>query len=472
MAKAKKSPATGKSTAIKNQQEIRNGLGDLAGSLFPGAGSPFPINTISQVDTIEKNLRYYLISNFRNILSWLYVEHGIVQTLVDQPVDDAFRAGFEIKSNELDANDTDKILIYMERHRVIHNIMQAIKWGRLYGGGAVLIVTDQDPTKKLNIKAINENTPLEFRAVDMWELYNAQQNTMDELEPNIFLGSNTKFYNYYGHILHHSRAFKISGKEAPSFLRPRLRGWGMSEIERLIRSINQYMKNQDVVFELLDEAKIDVYKIKGFNSALLDSVGTAAVASRIQSANMIKNFNNALTMDMEDDYAQKQIQFTGLADMLPQIRQGVAADLKMPITKLFGVSAAGFNSGEDDIENYNSMLEGEIRAKSKFIVVDTIAIICQKLFGFVPADLMINFHPLRILSALEEEEVKNHQFNRVNSAYQSGLATPQEAKQGINAEALLPIELDEESDALPPVGGDFSAGDSDNVQKPPKKGEK
>ena len=31
-------------------------------------------------------------------------------------------------------------------------------------------------------------------------------------------------------------------------------------------------------------------------------------------------------------------------------------NLKMPITKLFGISAAGFSSGEDDIENYNSMI--------------------------------------------------------------------------------------------------------------------
>lgn len=456
--------------AHKNEiAEIQNGLGELAASLFPTPGFANGSNTISQVNTIECNLRYYMISNFRVLLSWLYVEHGIVQTLVDQPVDDAFRAGFEIKSNELDANDVEKLLIYMDRHKVVRRIMQAIKWARLYGGGALMIITDQNPEKPLNLRAIHEDTPLEFRAVDMWELYNSIQNTQDQIEPDNYLGANTKFYNYYGHVMHHSRVFKIDGKEAPSFLRPRLRGWGMSEIERLVRSINQYMKNQDVVFELLDEAKVDVYKIKGFTEALINSVGTAQVANRIQQANIIKNFNNALTMDINDDYEQKQIQFAGLADMLPQIRQGVAADLKMPITKLFGVSAAGFNSGEDDIENYNSMLEGEIRAPSKFIVVDTIAIVCQKLFGFVPEDLMIEFKPLRILSALEEEEVKNHQYNRVNSAYQGGLATPQQAKQAINAKSLLPVELDETTDALPPVGGNFAPGDSDNVDKPKEK---
>lgn len=148
-------------------------------------------------------------------------------------------------------------------------------------------------------------------------------------------------------------------------MRNRFRGWGMSELEKLMRSLNQYLKNQDLIFELLDEAKIDVYKIKGFNAALLNSAGTQNVAKRIQSANMIKNYQSALTMDLEDEYEQKQITFTGLAEMLVQIRQGIAADLKMPVTKLFGISAAGFNSGEDDIENYNAMIEGEIRSRLK-----------------------------------------------------------------------------------------------------------
>jgi len=66
-------------------------------------------------------------------------------------------------------------------------------------------------------------------------------------------------------------------------------------------------------------------------------------------------------MDMKDDYEQKQITFTGLSDVLSQIRYGIAADVKMPMAKLFGMSASGFNSGEDDIENYNAMIESSVR---------------------------------------------------------------------------------------------------------------
>lgn len=441
--------------------EINNSLSSLCSSLN-GANTPYGQTTqLNQTDTLWINNRWYLISNLRQLLSQIYVEHGIIQTLIDQPVDDAFRSGFEIKTGQLDADEIEELMIYCERERVINGIMQAVKWARLYGGGAILLITDQDPQTPLNMARIREETPIEFRAVDLWELYYDQLNTQGDVMANAD-AKQREFYDYYGHKVHKSRVYPISGKEAPSFIRPRLRGWGMSEVERVVTSLNQYMKNQNVIFELLDEAKVDVYRMKGFNSALLNSAGTAKVAARIQHANMIKNYNNALTMDVEDEWEQKQITFAGLAEVLVQIRQGIAADLKMPVTKLFGISASGFNSGEDDIENYNSMIEGEVRGKVKFIVVDMLQIACQKLFGFIPDDLMISFNPLRILNAKEEEEVKNHQFNRTMSAYQSGIMNPKDTKAAMNKDSLLPVEIDENEDALPPVGGDFTTN-GDNV---------
>lgn len=445
------------------EEQFTNSLSSLAATLGqqdilnPNGGfTP----QISRADTMFDNLRWYLISNLRQLLSQVYVEHGIVQTLVDQPVDDGFRAGFEIKTDQLSKDEIEKLKVYCEKNQVIASLMQAIKWSRLYGGGAILIITAQDPMTPLNLKALKPDTPLEFRAVDMWELYFEEQNVSGNLYPGGAVGANMgEFYNYYGKKVHRSRVYRIVGKEAPSFIRPRLRGWGMSELERLVRSLNQYLKNQDVIFELLDEAKVDVYKIKGFNQALMTNAGTSAITSRIQTGNLLKNYNNAITMDADDDYAQKQITFTGLSEVLLQIRQGIAADLKMPMTKLFGISSAGFNSGEDDIENYNSMIEGEIRNKNKFTVVDLLSIACQKLFGYIPDDMMIEFAPLRILNAKEEEEVKNSQFNRTMAAWQSGLTTDEEAKMGINKDSLLPIEIDETTPALPPVGGDFTSGD-------------
>lgn len=450
-----------KASLAQADEELINSMTGLCANL--ANDNPFasiPGAQLSQTDTLFINNRWYLISNLRQLLSQLYVEHGIVQTLVDQPVDDAFRSGFEIKTGQLSGDEIEQLQIYIQRNHVIRALMQARKWARLYGGGAVLIITGQDPLLPLDISKIKPGTPLEFRSVDMWELYYSTQNVQGTLTVGGDIGMQMgEFYDYYGHRIHKSHVYRVIGKECPSFLRPRLRGWGMSELERIVRSLNSYMKNQDVIFALLDEAKVDVYRMKGFNSSLMSATGTAQAQTRVQLANYLKSFNSALMLDVEDEYEQKQIAFAGLAEILLQLRQGLAADLKMPMTKLFGVSAAGFSSGEDDIENYNAMLEGEIRAKDKFAVVDLLQIACQHQFGTTIDDLMIEFNPLRILNAKEEEEVKDSQFNRVMAAFQSGFEPDTKIlKEAVNKDSLLGVELDVNSSAAPPLEGDFTVG--------------
>lgn len=441
-----------KDLSPKDIKQIENSFDGLIGLLGVGGIQGFG-QTISQTETLYINLRWYLISNNRQLLSQSYVEHGIIQTLIDQPVDDAFRAGFQIKTSQLDKDDIEDLEYFAEQHQVIAELAQSVKWARLYGGGAIIVITGHDPATPLKPENLKEGEPFKFRAIDMWELYNSIQNITAATD--LQMDDGIEFFDYYGIKVHRSRVFLIKGKQAPSFIRPRLRGWGMSEVERLIRSINSYLKNQDVVFELLDEAKVDVYGMKGFNAALMNKGGTEQIAKRVQGANQIKNFQNAITMDVDDTYEQKQMAFSGLGEMLTQIRQGVAADVKMPMTKLFGISAAGFSSGEDDIENYNSMIESEVRSKVKYIIVQALQICCQIKFGFIPDDMKIVWNPLRILGADEEEQVKNSQFNRTMSSYQSGLIPAEEAKAAINKGSLLPIEIDEDAAAGEPIAGDF-----------------
>ncbi len=77
-----------------------------------------------------------------------------------------------------------------------------------------------------------------------------------------------------------------------------------------------------------------------------------------------------------------------------------------------------------------------------------IEIKCQKLFGFIPDDLSIEFKPLRVLSAEQEENVKTQKFNRVLQAKQAGEITTFEFREACNKDALLSISLDNNQDQL------------------------
>lgn len=445
---------------MKKKKNSLDGFAENIGTWGLNSNPFAPQN--SRLDTMFINTRWALVTNFRSILSEAYAEFGIVQTLVDQPVSDAFRTGYIVKTDQLDDSQKRKLYYYIERNRINEIIMEAFNWSRLFGGAGIIINTDQKPDTPLDYSKITEDSPLEFLAADMWELYTdiPMWNPWENM-------SQASVYNYYGMRLNRSRVLPIMGKKPPSFIRNRLRGWGMSELERVVRSINSYLKNQDLIFELLDEAKVDVYQLNGFNTAMLTAQGTRVAEKRVQTANTLKSYLNALVLDTTDKYDQKQLSFNGLSDILNQIRQGVAADLKMPLTKLFGVSAAGFNSGEDDIENYNSMIESEVRSKAKPVVVSVLEVICQKLFGFIPDDMNIEFKSLRILSAEQEENMKNSKFNRLIEAVANGLATPKQFMVGCNNDDLLPITFTQEDieNASQRDMVEFQEGGEENTEK-------
>lgn len=430
---------------------------------------------LSQAETLFKNNRWYLISNFQQLLAETYVENGLVQTIVDVPVNDALRGGIVIKTSQFSPEEIEQIQTDMEHNEDLEITGEAGKWTRLFGGGAIIIITDQDYKTPLDVNAIGPGTVLEFKAVDLWELYDPSYATEDmSIEART---TGMPYYQYYGESIHKSRVIKLRGRRAPSFIRPRLRGWGMSVVETLVRSINSYLKSQNLVFEVLDEFKLDIFKVFDLATTLMDECGEATVAKRISVMNGQKNYLNSIVMDSQDDYVQKQLSFAGIAEIMKELRMQVASDMRFPITKLFGVSASGFNSGEDDIENYNSMVEGEVRAKLKYPIAMQVKLRFQHRFGRIPDDLIVEFKPLRIMSSEQEETIKTQKFQRALSARQGGEITTEEFRDACNIDSLLPVQLkqsnileleeeqdDQESDDEGEESQDVSASEGDKSQ--------
>lgn len=449
---------------------IQNGLADAIGfgggfagqTGFPGG------NTFQQVEdsaTLFENLRWYLVSNFRQLLSQAFAEIGLIQAIVCVPIDDGLRGGILLKSKLLDEDEIKQLQISLDRDNDINTAGWAAKWNRLYGGAGILIIVgDQDPEEPLDLKAIGPDTDLEFRAVDMWELFWDKQN--DEGYDPALQQADFEFYNYYSENVHKSRVLRLKGIEVPSFIRPRLRGWGLSVVEILVRSINQYLKTTDLGFEVLDEFKLDVYKMKNLMNTLLGPNGTNKVKERVQLANWQKNYQHALVMDSEDDFDHKQLSFAGLAETMAGIRMQVAADMRMPITKLFGTSvSAGFSTDQNDMENYNSMVESEVRNKLKYDLLRICEIKCQKLFGFIPDDLELEFKPLREVSATDQETVKTQKFARLIQAKQAGEISQQEFRDACNKGNLFDIPLDTVEDGLNPDSPDTAVDDDKGEER-------
>lgn len=340
--------------------------------------------------------------------------------------------------DEISREDIRRIEIYLRRDETWKKLQQALFWKRLFGGAGIVILDGRNPQTELDLEKINEDTPLEFYVTDNWELSNTNRDSTSGLASVDWL-SDTPFM-LRGHAIHKSRVILFKGKEFPPLYRPVARGWGMSILEPLVRTMNKSIKNENVIFELLDEAKTDIFSLYGLNDAMQDEDATSAITKRIAYAEQLKNYMKALLLDSEDNYAQKQIHFNGLSDLKIDSRVDMAADARITMNKLYGTSPAGFNSGEADRETYADTVEAEIRIPSESAIIKILEVVGRKVLGKT-LDFDIEWASLIRTSEYEMEKSKTLKLANLNEANMFGRITNKEWQEAVNKYNLLGIDV-------------------------------
>lgn len=454
-----------KKATVKGSEFIRNNNAIQAINEGLGFQAGYHTSNLVSGTCLLNFVRAYPMSNNWQLLSDLYFTEGVIQSIVDVPVNDAFSGGIEINSGVLDADEIQELQNYIQGKEVLNTLNTTAKWTRLYGGGAVVIVTDGEPADPLNIKKeITRDSTLEFYAADLWELNMVNNKTFAEEKPYLDEKDLETPFNWYGVPLNKTRAIKVYGKVAPSRKRPILRGWGMSIIDALIAPLTEFATYQHALLEFITEAKISTFYIPGMDQLTLSSDGLAQLTKIITEMNMLKNNKNALVLPVEAKFEQKELAFTWLDSALTAIQDYLCAACRMPHNKLFGDSAKGFASGQDALENYNKMVQG-IRIEFEKPLKIMLELICQKLFGFIPNDLQIKWKSLRVMTEEQEEIIKNHQLQRILALHDRGIITSKEVLKQANLNNLTPTEVMEmptEDFPLPPAH--VSIRDTDSLK--------
>ena len=378
---------------------------------------------------IGYNISYGLITLLPYPLSYAYKQYGFLQTAINQPVEDAFRGGVNIESETLSADELEELKQKMEDKQDWERIKEAQRWARLFGGGLLIANTNQKTEQSLNEKALHKQE-LEFIASDRWET------TM--LNPES--GATDTDFDFHGKTIDRSRVCLALGKQAPYYVRMRLQGWGLSLFEDVLPPLVQYLKSQNVMLELLDENKIDILKINQLATTLMAKDGTQKIKKRVDIAAKNKNYKSMLVMDKEDDYIQKQLSMAGMSELSKEIRIMIAAYLRQPVSKIWGTGSSGFSSGEDDLENYNAMIESEIRPQCLKMIKWVADLRCMQLFGRKVPDLTLKWQPLRVLTGLEEQQKENQIFNNVFGMVDRGLMKPSEAMEYLKIKDIVTMD--------------------------------
>ncbi len=311
---------------------------------------------------------------------------------------------------------------------------EALKWSRLYGGAVIIIGTrDRNLAKPLDVKNVRKGDLRYLHVVDRWRLSPAGSLNRDLESPNFGMPDSYVLAESTVQV-HHTRVLRFNGEKLPYFAWLRNAMWDDSVLQHVMDSLMNCDTTTQAIATMMFESNVDVVKSEGLADVLARKDGEAVLTKRFQVAALLKSFNRMLLLDGTESYEKKQNSFANLDKVIQQFMIDVSGAADIPMTRLFGQSAAGLNAtGDNDVRNYYDMVsakqEAELRPQLEYLY----EVLVRSELGHMPEDFRFDFNPLWQLSETEQATVEKTRADRDQVYLNAGVVT----------EALVARELKE-----------------------------
>ena len=360
------------------------------------------------------------------LLNSLYRDNWVVQNVVGLMVDDMLREWYTLKGSytpeALDALDK------VERDtRLRERINEGMRWGRLYGGAAGLIMIDgqDDLSKPLDTDMIFPGSFKGLYIVDRWQ----------GITPNmdlVFEGGDPVPKSYSitdanGNTVvnvHHSRVVRFTGRDLPFLERVAEMYWGESEVEALYKDVVAHDNVSANMAALTFQANINTMEYKGLEQ--LFSIGSTQAQRRfwnvMQAQSVLRSNFGTQLVEQGNQIKNTQYTFTGLQEVYESMCLNLCGASHYPMTKLFGRSPAGMNAtGESDLKNYYDYVDSQREAKVRPVLQQLLPILAMSAWGTIPDDLDFTFPPLWTPTAKEVADIAKTKSEAIVAGFQAGL---------------------------------------------------
>jgi phage-related protein (TIGR01555 family) len=286
-------------------------------------------------------------------LSNLYDGEGLGAQIIDIPANDMTRAGWTIQGDE-----DEKIQDELKRLLAVKSLNTALKYARLYRGSIIVLVTE----KGILEEPLNKNSG-QIKQLKVYSAARIEISSTDIItDENSLYFEGVEFYrvrlrNGDYKDIHASRCLKFNGELTADFgdLDFKYKYWGFSALQRVWERLKNYGSVEQSVANLMLEFVIGKYKFANLGKLLASGSqeDLNKVYTKMEIINASKSTINGVMLGEGEDYTRDSANVSGMADLIDRAMMNLSAVTGIPVSKLFGRSAAGMNAtGEGDRANY------------------------------------------------------------------------------------------------------------------------
>ena len=379
-------------------------------------GTEYPLERITQ--------------NF-NLINNMYRQHWIIRNIIDTIPEDAVKNWIKINS-ALDPDQITRFENLMRKTRIKSSILEGLKWGRLYGGAAaVIIIEGQEDIleEPLDYSTIMPDSFKGLIVCDRWcDIYPSTSEIVEDVsDPDFGLPMYYQWGNEGGTVkVHHSRVLRFTGRKLPYWEEQAEVMWGASEIEIVYDELIKRDNTSSNITNLIFRANLIGLKMEGLGELLSlgDEEAQKDLFNTLEMQNKLMNNMSLFALDKEDSLEQHQYTFSGLSDIYELFMLDVSGAAKTPVTKLFGRCPAGMNStGEGDKENYNSTVENYQTEQLEPVLDKLLPIMAVSEFGCIPDDFDYEFNPIETPNEEQVANIVDKKMTAINTSFTNGIIT-------------------------------------------------
>lgn len=376
-----------------------------------------------------------------NLFTSLYRSSWIVRKIVDVFPSDMVKNWIKFNSS-LDPEKISKINSVIRKTKTKEKIKEGLRWARLYGGaaGLILIDGDEDLSEPLDYDTIMLDDYKGLLIFDRWNGIYPDIELEDDISDeeygypkyysiSLSEANNNLMLSYNKQDLvkvHHSRIIRFNGRDLPLWERQAEMFWGESEIEIVFEELKKRDNTSANIASLIFLANIRVLKMNDLGQLLGASTQKAQenLYKVLQAQNQLMSNMGIYVMDKDDDFGSEQYSFGGLNDIYESFMLDIAGACEMPVTKLFGREPAGFNStGESDLTQYYDTLEEKQETYLQPIIGKLLPIIFMSTLGAIPEDLDWEFNPCMNVNSKDLADLAQSMASPIFEAFNAGLIT-------------------------------------------------
>jgi len=401
-------------------------------------------NTRARLGTGSSNLaesaEYPLvrISNNYMLLLSLYRGSWISRKVVDVLAEDMLKHMPRLNC-EMPPEAIDKFDRVVKRTATQGKLLEALKWGRLFGGAVALMVIDgvEDLSAPLDFDEILPGKYRGLIVLDRWSgVYPDSQLVTDINNPAEF--GQPMFYrcdleeNGRSVMVHHSRLLRFIGRDLPSWEKQVQLYWGMSELELVFDELRKRDYTDWNIVSLISRAQIMVLKEPelapmlsglGANQKMLEQY-----VARIEAMSGSMSNQGILALGKDGSLENKQFSFSGLEGVLNLFLLNISGASEIPVSRLFGRTITGLGqSGEGDLQIYYDAADQKRQRELGPQIDKLYRVIAASTWGEVPDDLDYAFPPIRTMTDKDRSDLAKANGETIIGAFNAGLIGRQTA---------------------------------------------